>query len=287
MGGILVTGADGFIGSRLVRCLLAEGHDVVRHSIGDGDIGACGLDFSGLDRVIHLAALTYVPDSWANPCEFYRVNTLGTARVLELCRSNRCGITFMSTYVYGSPKYAPIDEEHPVAPNSPYNHSKVLGESLCRFYHDAFGVPATVFRPFNIYGPGQARHFLIPEIFGQLLDEGRPEVVLKDLSPQRDYVYVDDVVRALALSVEKPAPYAVYNLGSGAATGVADLAGLCRKVSGIRKEIRSAGQIRPNEVTGIAADIRKAGKELGWFPEYSLEQGLKTMLRVLLDEKAR
>jgi len=205
---------------------------------------------------------------------------------LELCRRNRCGITFMSTYVYGAPHYAPVDEAHPIAPNSPYNHSKALGEELCRFYHETFGVPVTILRPFNIYGPGQARHFLIPEIFGQLMDSGRPEVTLKDLAPQRDYVYVDDVVRALMLTAEKPQAYGVFNLGSGEAVSVAELADRCIRVSGIVKPVRSLEQARPNEISGIAADIRNAGERLGWAPEYSLERGLSLTYRSMLDEKA-
>lgn len=284
---VLVTGADGFIGGRLLPRLIDAGHEVVTFSIQDGDIASGLPDFGALDHVIHLAALTFVPASWENPAEFYRVNVMGTVHALELCRRNRCPLTFMSTYVYGAPQYTPIDEAHPLAPNSPYNHSKTLGEDLCRFYHGAFGIPVTVLRPFNIYGTGQARHFLIPEIFTQLLDDTKPEVVLKDLAPQRDYVYVDDVARALALTVEKPQAYGVCNLGSGRAVSVAELAELCARASGIHKPVTGTGQARPNEVTGIAADITNARLQLGWEPEYTLESGLALTFRSLADEKAR
>lgn len=270
---VLVTGADGFIGRRLCKRLLAEKYEVLTHSISDGDISSFNFELKNIDWIIHLAGLISVPESWENPKRYYAVNVFGTENILELCRRNGCGITFISSYVYGHPQYNPIDENHPISPNSPYNHSKYLAEELCRFYNRIFNMPVVIFRPFNIYGPGQSKNFLIPEIISQLFDNEREEIKLLDLTPKRDYIYVDDVVEALVKSIDQES-YKLYNLGSGYSISVLDLVNLTMDITGINKKITSDGKSRNNEVTDMVASIEKAKLELKWSPRVNLKEGL-------------
>ena len=169
---ILVTGASGFVGSHLTDELKREGAEVLAvdvHGknpidIRDGQkIRDLGSGIGKLDLVYHLAALMFVPYSFENPREIYDVNVLGTLNILELCRVHSVSrIIFASSYVYGPPSYLPIDEGHPLHPNSPYARSKIMGEGLCRAYHEDYGMQFNILRPFNIYGEGQGDNFFIP-----------------------------------------------------------------------------------------------------------------------------
>ena len=278
---VLVTGASGFVGRRLCKRLAEDFWDVLMHDASDSDLSVEEPPFENVDWVIHLAAMTFVPESWEKPALYYRVNVMGTENVLELCRRNGCGITFMSTYVYGVPQYLPIDEEHPVLPNSPYNHSKFLAEELCRFYNRVFNIPVVIFRPFNIFGPGQASHFLVPAILDQLLDDLKKEITLMDVEPIRDYVYVDDVIEALVRSIGRK-NFQIYNLGSGTAVSVLELAKTAMEVSGKTKPVKSEYTRRKNEVSNISCSIKKAHLKLGWTPQVNLKEGLSKMLVELM-----
>jgi len=194
---VLVTGADGFIGSHLVKALRADGHVVLTHSTRQGDIKDCNLSFEGVGHVFHLAARTFVPDSWAAPLSFYEVNLLGTVNVLEFCRTRAASLTLMSSYVYGPPARLPISEEEPLCAFNPYSHTKILAEETALYYHRQFGVPVTIVRPFNVYGPGQDRRFLIPTILTQAIDPGQPAIVVADLRPRRDYLFISDLIDLL------------------------------------------------------------------------------------------
>lgn len=276
---ILVTGADGFLGRYLVPRLTQAGHQVLLFSVGDGDIAQAAPQVSNIDHVFHLAALTYVPNSWKDPATFYRVNVMGTENVLELCRACGASITYMSTYVYGHPQYLPVDEDHPVAPTSPYNHSKHLAEELCRFYSSAFGLRACALRAFNIYGYGQAPQFLIPEIIAQALDSATTGITLLDTTPKRDYVYIHDVVDALCLSLRMTDGFSVYNIGSGRSHSVMEVAEEILRLCRTDKPIRDAAQSRPNEVMDVVADINRAKDDLDWSPSWTLTAGLEDMIR--------
>src|SRR5450432_2093010 len=125
---ILVTGGGGFVGRHLVSALKSEGFDVVRHRLRDGDLARCSLPYEGVSHICHLAARTFVPDSWRSPRDFYDTNLMGTLNVLEFCRRQKAILILMSSYLYGQPKYLPIDENHPLQALNPYAHSKLLAE---------------------------------------------------------------------------------------------------------------------------------------------------------------
>lgn len=277
MSKILVTGSSGFIGQALVKRLTGSGHVVYTFDLPGGDITRPDtLDFytkNIVDHIFHLAGKTFVPESWENPAEFFRVNVMGTIQVLELCRKTGAGLTYISSYLYGEPDYLPIDELHPVKSYNPYSQSKVMADSTCQFYARHFNLPVTIFRPFNAYGPGQSSRFLIPEIIAKVMDPATPEVEVMDLRPKRDYLYIDDLVNALMISIAKP--NGIYNLGSGCSISVEEIIRLVVKHTGIDKPYRSLAKPRPNEIFDLYSDIGKARRELGWSPGTSFDSGIE------------
>lgn len=272
---IAVTGSGGFIGKKLMSL---SGKELCFFSLDARKLMAGQEpDVSVIpDHVIHLAAKTFVPDSWKHPGEFYRVNVMGTQAVLDYCCKHQCGMTYVSSYIYGIPQYLPVNEAHPVAPNTPYNHSKLMGEELCEFYHRYYNLDVAVLRPFNIYGPGQDISFLIPKIVNQVLNEDRIE--LQNLDPKRDYLYIDDFAEALITTV-KFKGFGKFNLGSGSSVSVKELAEQLLRISGQQhKEIISSGIIRENEVMDVVADTSKFKAQFGWLQKVGMEEGLKNML---------
>lgn len=282
---ILVTGADGFIGTRLTAALHGSGRAVRVHSRSDGDIASCALDFDGVGHVFHLAARTFVPESWQRPRDFYETNTLGTANVLEFCRRTGASLTLLSTYVYGHPRRLPIDEDHPVEAFNPYAHSKILAEELAAYYRRQFGVRAAVIRPFNIYGPGQAAPFLIPTMIAQALDPARDRITVADLRPRRDFLYVDDLVRLLLATLDRPAD-TVLNAGSGASSSIGELLEALNALLPAPKPLVATGNTRPDEVLDVVADISRAERTLGWRPVVTLAEGLRKTVEAARENRA-
>lgn len=278
---ILVTGAAGFIGKALSGKLQEAGYDVVGFDFGQGDITDEKALYPYLDskisHVFHLAGRTFVPESWKEPFGFFQVNLMGTVNVLEFCRKLGIPLTYISSYLYGEPDYLPVDENHPVRSYNPYSQSKVMADAICQFYARHYNIPVTIFRPFNAYGPGQSRLFLINEIISKVMDPAIPVVEVMDLRPKRDYIYIDDLVSALILSMDKP--QGIYNLGSGYSKSVEEIIRMVLKFTGISKEYRSKAEIRPNEIFDLYADIRKAGRELEWSPKVSFEEGIEQCIR--------
>jgi nucleoside-diphosphate-sugar epimerase len=277
---LLVTGSDGFIGRNLIHKLkLLESYDLKSFDLKDGDILDPGLSLpEGIGHIIHLAARTYIPDSWENPAAFYQTNVQGTIRVLDYCRKNGSSLSYISAYVYGRPESLPISEDHPLSPLNPYMHSKVMAEEVCRFYHENYGVNVTVLRPFNIMGAGQRDDFLIPHLVKQILDPESEQVRVKDLDPKRDYIHMDDLLDAILSSLNAVKAYEVYNVGSGESFSVRQIIEILMEISGKRKEIVSEKQERQNEVSDVRADIRKIKAGLNWEPRISFKEGLRMII---------
>ncbi len=271
----LVTGAGGFVGRALVARLKAEGRDVLGLDRAAGDVAEIST-WAALPparRVYHLAARTYVPDSWKDEAAFIKTNVMGTERALAYCRQHNALLIYLSAYVYGLPQTLPIAEAHPVCPNNPYALSKHLAEQLCAFAAAYHGVNVTVLRPFNIYGAGQRSDFLIPTILAQI--KKGAAVRVKDLAPRRDYVYIDDVVEAMIMAAESPAGYHVYNIGSGQSYSVEELIATLQRVVGTSLPVISEEQVRAQEIPDVVASIHQAQTVLGWSPRTTLEEGLK------------
>ncbi len=273
---ILVTGSAGFIGSKLVAELDKKNHTIIRVDLDEGyDIRNWETvkNIQDFNVLIHLAAISYVPLSYEIPREMYETNINGTLSMLELCRLNNAKMIFASSYVYGNPQYLPIDEKHPTVAFNPYCQSKLIGEQLCKSYHQDFGVHVTIFRPFNIYGAGQNYNFLIPLIKRQIMENGK--VVLKDPHPKRDFVHVEDVVEAYQKAIEyRNTNFEILNIGSGKSYSVEEIAKLMISISSKDLELEFSNDIRENEILDTVADIGKIKKILNWEPKISFQTGI-------------
>ena len=274
---VLVTGSNGFIGRQMVRALRSGGYLVYEFDRIEGDISSESLTLPLTDHVIHLASMVYVPLSWEDPFPFYKTNVLGTVNVLEHCRKTGSQLIYVSSYMYGAPKYLPIDELHPVEAASPYNHSKYLAEEVCRFYAENFKIPIVLIRPVNVFGPGQNSEFLIPSIINPVFNPGVEKIKVMDLRPRRDYLFISDFVEALICCLPLK-NFQIYNIGSGSSISVQEIIDTILKQVGISKEIVSSGKERANEIWDMYVDIRKFSEATGWKPEISFEEGIEKII---------
>jgi NAD dependent epimerase/dehydratase len=298
---VAVTGAAGFIGSHLVERLLEREADVTafvrynsrsengllatehdRLTIVRGDVRdletISGLA-SDIDTVFHLAALVGIPYSYIHVGEVVAVNVLGTLNVLTA--SKEAGlervIIASTSEVYGSALFVPMDETHPRQPQSPYAASKVASDASAMSFHAAFGVPVTIVRPFNTYGPRQSDRAIIPTIISQAL--AREEVVLGNVTPQRDFTYVADTAEGFIAAAESTATIGEeLNLGTGVDISIRELA---QQIGGLLgRELwvtESEERVRPSasEVDRLVSNNERARKLMGWEPAVSLEDGLR------------
>lgn len=272
---IAVTGATGFIGRALMNTKSNEYQFMDLDLRRLNESGDYLMNRAKPDHIIHLAGKTYVPDSWKQPKTFYEVNLMGTQRVLDYCVDTGASLTYVSSYVYGIPFSLPINENHPVLPNTPYNHSKWMGELLCEFYNHHFNVNVAVLRPFNIYGCNQSSAFLIPTILHQLKQSNT--ITIQSLTPRRDYLYIDDFIQALLLTTTFKG-FGRFNVGYGKSVSVADIVELLIQVSGKEKVVVSSTEKkRENEVMDVVADTSAFKKEFGWLPKTDMKEGLHKM----------
>lgn len=287
MSAILVTGARGFIGGGLVRRLESIGDSVIGLSSADGDIADRATLHpyrnSDIRHVFHLAARSFVPQSWNDPIEFHRVNTMGTLNVLEFCRERRTSLTYVSAYLYGQPLQQPVRENHPLAPNNPYALSKMQAEAACEFYARTHGLHVTIVRPFNVYGFGQDENFLLPTILRQVI--GADEIKVQDLAPKRDYLYIDDLVDLLLATLHAPPGYNVYNGGTGSSLSVAEVIAAAQAEAVTSRPVRCEQSVRINEISDTRADVEKARNELGWTPKHQFRDGVRAIIARMREAK--
>lgn len=277
---VLVAGGSGFLGGGLVSRLARDGwsHAAVSRSAGiDLTRGEQVQTLTGFDVIVNACGRTSVPASYRDPAGFHRDNILTTLNLLDVARRTGARFVHAGSYVYGTPRSLPIDETHPVAAQNPYAASKVAAERLCADYHRDFGVPVTVLRIFNAYGPGQRAEFLVPTIVAGVL-AGAVEVA--DGTPRRDFVHREDVVEALVRAISwRHAGCEAINVGSGRSTSVAELIGIAVRASGRDVRVRIREVVRPAEIPDTVADIRKAAVTLGWTPRIDLEDGIAALVR--------
>lgn len=302
----VVTGAGGFIGSYLVEQLVAGGAHVramLRYT-SRGQRGALDLlpegvldnvavtlgdvrDFDavrevcrGADAVFHLAALIGIPYSYEHPQEVIDTNVIGTSNVLlaarELSSLERIVLTSTSE-VYGSALRVPMDEDHPLQAQSPYSATKIAGDALGVSFHRSFGLPVSIVRPFNAYGPRQSARAVIPTILSQAISG--TTLRLGTLDTMRDFTYVADTARGfVAVATSDQTIGEVVNLGSGTSVSIRDIVRTAGEILGRELTVEGDAQrIRPaaSEVSRLHSDSSKASKLAGWRAEVPLEEGLR------------
>jgi nucleoside-diphosphate-sugar epimerase len=276
---IAVTGSSGFIGSKLVESLGRASYKVLELDIKKG-MNLIENDslkkIPPFDVLIHLAAKSFVPDSYEKPFDFYSVNINATLNALELCRKNQASIIFTSSYVYGIPKYLPIDEKHPVQSFNPYADTKIIGEKICQGYHDFFGIKTVIVRPFNVYGPNQNEKFLIPSI---ILQAKTGQITLQDPKPKRDMIHIDDLIDFyLKVLSYQPSRLEIFNVGSGTSYSVQEITDIIIKKLKSDVKISFLNKQRNVEIAETRADISKAKRVLNWEPHIKIEDGIASIL---------
>ncbi|MGO9514288.1 MAG: NAD-dependent 4,6-dehydratase LegB [Steroidobacteraceae bacterium] len=303
---VLVTGADGFIGSHLTEALVRSGYDVrafvFYNSFNSwGWLDRCGADVRGqfevfagdvrdpngvrtalkdCDAVLHLAALIGIPFSYHSPDSYVDTNVKGTLNIVQAARDLGVGrvVHTSTSEVYGTARFVPITEAHPLQGQSPYSASKIGADQLAMSFHASFGTPVTIVRPFNTYGPRQSARAVIPTIILQLAGGAR-QIKLGALHPTRDFSYVTDTVAGF-ISVLRSAGAVgeVINVGSGFEISIADTAREIGGLMGVELEILTDRErIRPDasEVERLWADTAKARKLLDWQPEFGGLDGFR------------
>ena len=313
----LVTGAGGFIGSHLVERLVRSGASVraLVHYNSRNDWGLLELvapeirtelevvagdvqdpfsvsrAVSGCSVVYHLSSLIAIPYSYVAPQSYVSTNVLGAVNVMQACREHGVErvVHTSTSECYGTARYAPIDENHPLQGQSPYSASKIGADMIADSYWRSFGVPVVTVRPFNTYGPRQSARAVIPTIISQAL-EGR-QIRLGSLSPTRDLNYVDDTVDGFVRAAAAAGVVGeVINVGSGREISIGELARLILRTLGRDVPIVVEEQrVRPerSEVGRLLCDASKARKLLGWEPRTSLEDGLAKTIEWLAKHASR
>lgn len=315
---VLVTGADGFIGSHLVEALLHLGADVTAFvyynsfnswgwidsfdrekrdalTIVSGDIrdpNGVRSAVQNQDVVFHLAALIGIPFSYTSPDSYVDTNIKGTLNVLQACRDTgvRRLLVTSTSEVYGTAQYVPIDESHPFQGQSPYSATKIGADRLAESFYRSFELPVTIVRPFNTYGPRQSARAVIPTVITQLL-AGESTIKLGALSPTRDFNYVKDTVSGfLHIAVSDAAVGEEINIATNSEVSIGDLADeLIRQINPEATVLTDEARIRPSgsEVERLLGANEKIQGLTDWKPAYDLSSGLAETIRWFSDESNR
>ncbi|MDE6480663.1 MAG: NAD-dependent 4,6-dehydratase LegB [Muribaculaceae bacterium] len=311
MNKVLVTGADGFIGSHLTEALLAQGCEVralaqynsfnnwgwledVKHpglEVVTGDVrdpNYCRHIVKGIDTVFHLAALIAIPYSYVAPDSYVDTNVKGTLNICQAVRDegvSRLLVTSTSE-VYGTARYVPIDEKHPKQPQSPYSASKIGADAIALSFHNAFETPVTVVRPFNTYGPRQSARAIIPTIITQIAS-GEREIKVGDLTPTRDFNYVSDTAAGFIALAKSPDTIGKeINIATGREVSMAEtLQTIAKLMDADVKWVTDPERLRPggSEVFRLLGDNGLITSLTDWRPRYSLEEGLEKTIEWFTD----
>jgi len=304
MANILVTGADGFIGSHLTEMLAKQGHQIKALSqynsfnywgwleevdcldqieVLNGDVRDphyCKHITKSIDVIYHLAALIAIPYSYVAPDSYVGTNIKGTLNICQAALDNQVQrvIHTSTSEVYGTAQYVPIDEKHPMQPQSPYSASKIAADAMAMSFYNAFGLPLTIARPFNTYGPRQSARAVIPTIITQIA-AGKKQIQLGDVSPTRDFNYVEDTCRGfIALAESEKTLGEAVNIGSNSEISVGDTLNIIKSIMHSDVEfIVDEQRLRPekSEVNRLWCDNQKIKALTGFESMIDINEGLR------------
>ncbi len=273
---VLVTGARGFIGRHLCKFLSDQNHDVLEWDLPDQDITGDLVNPRPLDAVVHLAAVASPGLCDRDPALAFLVNVRGTHNVLKMAvaAGAKRFILASSAHTYGiPPSYRPTDERAPLSIFDTYTTTKLLSEQICQLFYDSYGLSYTAIRLFNGYGPGQPAGYFIADKIQQAM---AGDFDLRDHQVTKDWVYIDDVVRAYASTLESQFVGAI-NIGTGIETDLETIANKIAKAFGVQVAIQPTS----SPPTHMCADISRAKRVLGWEPAVSLEEGLDATIAAI------
>ncbi len=314
MGKILITGADGFIGSHLTEELVRQGYDVrafvmynsfnswgwldsvpleIRENLDifSGDIrdpNGVRQAMKGCDVVLHLAALIAIPYSYHSPDTYVDTNIKGTLNVLQAARDQELSrvVHTSTSEVYGTAQFIPITEEHPLQGQSPYSATKIAADQLAYSFYSSFNLPVSIIRPFNTYGPRQSARAVLPTIISQIAN-GERHIKLGAIYTTRDFNYVMDTVRGfIAISKSDNSIGEVINIGSNYEVSIGDAVNIIAELMDVEITVQAENiRLRPekSEVERLWADNTKAKKLCGWTPNYGQLEGFKRGLQETID----
>ena len=313
-----MTGAGGFIGSHLVELLVRAGYttramirytsdsrtgnlallpaeitnqiDIYRADLQDSEAVSNAL--AGMDAVFHLGAVIAIPYSYEHPNETVDINVGGTLNVLQAMRRHQtaCGVIVSTSEVYGTAQYVPIDEKHPLQPQSPYSASKIGAETLAMSFNHSYNLPIVIVRPFNTFGPRQSARAVIPTIISQALT--KDTVLLGAIHTTRDYTYAEDTARGLMQAAQHPEALGkIVNLGTGISNTIGGIADRIIELIGRPVTIiaNESERMRPqaSEVLRLESDNRLAAQLIDWRPQYTFDDGLQKTINWMREHIAQ
>lgn len=299
---VLVTGADGFIGSHLVEALLSAGYDVralsqynsfnywgwlegIEHpglEVVTGDVrdpNLCREIVKGCSTVYHLAALIAIPYSYIAPDSYVDTNIKGTLNICQACKDNGVGrlVVTSTSEVYGTARYVPIDEKHPKQPQSPYSATKIGADAIAGSFYNAFGLPVVIALPFNTYGPRQSARAIIPSIISQIAS-GKREIMVGDLTPTRDFNFVADTAAGfMALGTTPGVEGMEINIATGTEVSMQETLETIAEIMGEDvRYVTDPARLRPagSEVFRLCGDNTLITSLTDWRPRHTLRDGL-------------
>jgi len=278
MDSIFVTGSSGFIGRKIIEKLPKS--EVLTDSDNSKRIDLQNikevLNIDSADIVIHLGGKT--PKKELKWSDYFSNNISGTLNVLEYCIKKKVKkLIYVSSYVYGNPKYCPIDENHPVNPHNAYSESKYLGEKLCKFYCDRTELNLTILRPFNIFGESMNEGFLLTNLINAVKTDKKITIVNKN--SKRDFLYIDDFVDLILKIKNYNCKFEIFNVGTGITFSFNDI---IKKIEYITSKKLNLDYLEDDKtfMGDIQADISKIKEKLNWKPKIEFEEGLKKILKV-------
>jgi UDP-glucose 4-epimerase len=279
---ILIAGHTGFVGSHLIEKLkLDDAVSLLPLSRSNGfDLtDSIKLRDINCDIVINLSGVVGIDHSWENPDIFYRDNYLVTLNLLEVARRNNANFIQVSSYVYGVPKYQPIDEKHQVKGYNPYASSKILSEELCKDYANYYQVPVTILRPFNIYGKNQSDQFLISKLINTSIKGTYADIY--DLDAKRDYLWIGDFIDGIIKVVKKEKKgINIYNIGSGVSYSARDIISIISTYNGpmmYSSENTDNGLL----IKDCVCNNSLFSHDFDWSPKVSLKSGIRNLIKYI------